>query len=1605
MLKSNKKGYGMNKIIRNKRLWLSLILSFICVALLCLAFLLPERNAFAAVKPDNSVAGTAVTYSVTNGSDGKPITKMYRNPTNKNTITEPMPYSTLEDVGIVNEANGDVGEVSFDTSTETATLTKAKSQQFHQICSYVAFNAQITVPALTEYTVEFSYVITVIRYVSSSSSTTSVGVEFLYYGNDYDNSAAKDMSEEMIFSYRDTEPSEGAQYRYAHKYYASKASSGTAYTITPSTSGASAIPSITITNDTNNSVTYTAYFGFYSYGSSGTDYYNWYINTLEMSDTITVTAIDAPTVDKTEADYDASGNIFNFTYDSDHTDYTVVYKDPANRTKDVTAECTINTDGNCTLTGAGTYTFTFKIKDICGGVWDSSTNDQSDKKIVITIKYKTVAAPSGTIEPEYNGDKQSLSTLLSPPSWYDATVYEDTSIIAIDDEFTDAGNNEVTATLVSDAYYWSDYASNPTKARTFNFNIKKKKLEVTFEDVGGRLVAKYDESQLYDRDKVDGRKPQVITKYSKDGSLDGATTTVTGLGNWYAIAVTDGDYNFYVDAKQAFTVSKQSVNCPTLSAGYDASAQYSGGEQSFVFDGFDSSVMSYTAPEGALSFDGTTLKAKDIKKYEIVYFLKDTSLYEWSDSSVLGKSVTVEITKKQLEVEFEDKNGCLVAKFKDENEIYSDDKNGSGKPKFTLVTKYSKNGSAENATYNSPDAAGVWYAHAFIEEDCNYTVSNAGESFTLNKIKLPYPSAADADALTPTFDGTEQSILLVDYVASAMSYAVPDGAQLDYNSISGELTVKVKNAGEYTVKFTLTKPALYEWLSEEPVKITVSPKKVQINSDEGNPTSWEKDGNTKELTFTVPTALCGEDTSLNLVAVCTKNGAEQKPAPAVVYADGKYTLTVPAYSRGNYSLVVKVADGENYSGASQPFEFEITGVGIDIGYNDIVWKIDGKNYTVANETEEVEIEYSGKNFTLTVDYSSNEYAAEIEIVGDIGGDWADAKDVGSYTANVRIASTNPELIFDKEFTLKIKIVPKELTFDDAIWQWQYEGDAEWQELTDKNMPQFDGKAVAVRLSPDYLSSLGLESSDYTLNYINSNNMTEKGDKTTFAEITVTNANFSAGVGGYVKITKNWKITAKALSYKWTATQIISAGGKDFEFPAVVFDDGGDYSAHFTYYFKVDGDDETEYTKEEIENYISEHWTETTAVTGSVYVKPVGDDSEVVIKETGCGFTTGTPKTALEVTVDCESGEYGKIDFSFTVVRGGTDEKAKTTVKISGPGIEGEKTFDGNSEELLMFINGLNAGSYDVVLSVNDENADSYTLVGKSSFTLEIAKRKVALPTLKDGVTYTGETIYFKDCLEGFDEETMKIIGADDNGIDSGKEWREGGYFTKIALKDSQNFEFAESDGASEHEYNWMINKFRITEDMWDKSGKDGAYLNLPDWVKGKLSDETKLKISYSYFNDENSDALEEVTLSDGSSYFVCASLSGADAANFEFENGTQVSAKTVYTVPEEGGISKFFGSVGKFVKDNTAIVIGVGVGLLLLILLIIILAARRKRAAYAGYGYDDEYDYDEEDGDGYDDEDDYDDDGYDGDEDYDDDVDGDDYDEEDGEADDSDEEY
>ncbi|MDE7076810.1 MAG: hypothetical protein K2O62_05765, partial [Clostridia bacterium] len=412
------------------------------------------------------------------------------------------------------------------------------------------------------------------------------------------------------------------------------------------------------------------------------------------------------------------------------------------------------------------------------------------------------------------------------------------------------------------------------------------------------------------------------------------------------------------------------------------------------------------------------------------------------------------------------------------------------------------------------------------------------------------------------------------------------------------------------------------------------------------------------------------------------------------------------------------------------------------------------------------------------------------------------------------------------------------------------------------------------------------------------------------------------------------------------------------------DDKKDYSQYYDYIYTVDG---TDYTLDGIKAYIAENWSETNSVSGTVRVQMKDGVTEVNIVTSSRPFSTGTPKTALTVGVTGSGAEYGKVDFAVSVVRGTADESRRTEVTISSDTLESAQTFDGDDTELVKFMNKLGAGKYTITVSLKAVNEDFYVLSQKE-FEFEIFKCNVLLPTVRE-IVFTGETIYLADYLDGFDSSIMKLIGAaeGENGIVSGRDYRKSGYFTTIALIDGANYQFvkaAEEGGAealkakvtfaiafadgeevigSEYEYNWMINRFRITDDMWDKSGKNGAILKLPSQFAAMAADENLLKISYAYYEEQNGAALETIDFKGkgGNSYWVNATLTGEEANNFEFENGFQISDKTVYTVPQSK-TEAFFNGAKKFVQGNLTLVICCAAGLLLLILLIIIIACAAK---------------------------------------------------------------
>ena len=927
----------------------------------------------------------------------------------------------------------------------------------------------------------------------------------------------------------------------------------------------------------------------------------------------------------------------------------------------------------------------------------------------------------------------------------------------------------------------------------------------------------------------------------------------------------------------------------------------------------------------------------------------------WSDVTSNpsdARSFIFKVNKKPLDIEFEDKDGVQVAKLKDATQISSSDKDGAGNPTFTLKTKYYKAGSSPNSAVDVPNGLGDWVAMAVIEGTgaANYKV-DATKSFNTSKKQIAYPVLNSDQKLG--YNGNSQEFVFTGFDSATMNCTEPSGA----DSFDGS-TLKATNAGTYTPTYTLKDTELYEWSGTAPSAVEITPKSVTILPDQNNKTEWEK-GEAVNLTFTAY-ALSGE--SLQLAATSQRDGFAATDIAVTNNGDGTHTVTIPANTvRGSYTLTVKVAESSsNYVAASEiTHAFTITAAGAALEESEIVWVIGGKNYTVDNLNDDgvLEIEYTGDSVTPTVDGKSLVLAG---VKVDEYGKDTSAKEVDDYEITVHIIADSDEVAFDKTFTLKYKIVPKKLDFSNAEWEYSSDNGATWTKLTASNKPSYTGDPITVRISPEYMKGLGLdfEKGDYTETYTALSDPTEQGEKTTNVELTINNSNYTtADESGYVAMPYNWEITAKALTYNWNGTQAVEVGDNAFEFPAVVFDDGNDYSQYYEYVYTVNGKD---YTLEELKEYIAENWSETTPVSGTISVRMKDGVTEVNIKSGSRAFTTGAPKTALTVEVTGSGAEYGLVDFALSVVRGTADERARVEVKVAGGTLTEAKTFDGNSPELVEFVNGLDVGKYTITVSLKASSEASYVLT-KSIFDFEVLIRKIIVPQVTKDIVYNGDYINLVDYLDSnYNANVMSMLSGYTNK-------NAGAYAVTFKLKNS-NYMWVEPASAepmnkllakalfkNEISINnseltatldWSIGKIVLSTDGWNLKSKEGASLNaLADYQNMITANGLDVAIGYRYY-DTNGNLLEEPVLKGGEKYIVEAYLTGADAINFEFADGTDdiksISARQDYTVPQSA-VAAFFGSALNFAKANLLWLIIAAVALIFLIILICIIVSAKKK--------------------------------------------------------------
>ncbi len=362
---------------------LTVILSLLCAAALALGigFLLPKAEKITA---DAAVSPSGVTATFTDGG----VSKTYNQPQAMGNPTS------------VSGGSMSPGGSSFGTGTNTSTTNFSRTGWVSDFDMWYAGGyATVNVPAHTEYKLKFDASITITRLCPSGavSKVQSYG-EVLYYGSSADTPAGSDMSSSTNFYI-----SSPTSYKIA------SCSISPSSQVANKTSTDTESKNITVTNNTDSNKDFYFYFGVRANTNSqasGTS--NFTASATISLDTLSVqvTSLDAPKVtsannvtptdDATET-YMSLGNVFTFDYLNtgkafhNTTDecvelksifYTASGASPVN----VTSTYSINSSNQCTLSDVGKYVFTFGLTATCGAVWDSSTNDQNNKTVTITIK-------------------------------------------------------------------------------------------------------------------------------------------------------------------------------------------------------------------------------------------------------------------------------------------------------------------------------------------------------------------------------------------------------------------------------------------------------------------------------------------------------------------------------------------------------------------------------------------------------------------------------------------------------------------------------------------------------------------------------------------------------------------------------------------------------------------------------------------------------------------------------------------------------------------------------------------------------------------------------------------------------------------------------------------------------------------------------------------------------------------------------------------------------------------------------------------------------------------------------------------------------------------
>ena len=434
-------------------------------------------------------------------------------------------------------------------------------------------------------------------------------------------------------------------------------------------------------------------------------------------------------------------------------------------------------------TNAGTYKAKFSVAD--------TTNYSSlTKEIEFSIAKKEVAVPT-VASVTYDGKAHTAT--LSASAYYTVDLTNATGVVS-------AGEYDVTVTLISSNYKWSDGVE--TLERTLTFTIEKatdnawttapslSKTVWTYGDAAASVIsakAKYGETQ--------------ITYVDASGNKYTAMPETAGTYKAQFILVETDNYNGLTTVEIEYTVNKRVVTVPTLS------------ESSITYDGEKHTPI---ATNSYYTIGGDT-DVSSIGSYSLIVSLISESCV-WNDGTTAAKTYSFEIVKAQAVIENFELSKTEWT-YGDSPATVSADSNVGNVVKYYYDT-------AENGAFTStvmPTNAGVYYVKAVIADAENYDGAETEVlSFVIQKavVTLTAPTYGETSYYENQVNvatAYETAPTAIDNLGKKVNGTFAYNLALGQAIANGKINV--------TITFTLSDTANYT-LSENTVTVAINVKTV-----------------------------------------------------------------------------------------------------------------------------------------------------------------------------------------------------------------------------------------------------------------------------------------------------------------------------------------------------------------------------------------------------------------------------------------------------------------------------------------------------------------------------------------------------------------------------------------------------------------------------------------------------------------------------------------------------------------------------------------------------------------------------------------------------------